>query len=80
MWLEFDEQSTGGRGLSDVGGRTNRRVKVITWGGSSYDCCYKQKDIMVDSISVQYRIYMDKLTVQQTATQCELMRYLQKQN
>ena len=36
MWLEFDEQSTGGRGLSDVGGRTNRRVKVITWGGSSY--------------------------------------------
>ncbi len=36
-------------------------------------CCHKQKDIMEDSISVPYRIYMDKLTVQQTAAKCELI-------
>jgi hypothetical protein len=42
--LEFEEQSIGGRGLSDVRERTNSRMKVITCGGSKYEL-FSQKTI-----------------------------------
>ena len=40
----------------------------------------KNIDIMQGIISVSYSTYMEKLKVQQIATQLELTRYLQKQN
>jgi hypothetical protein len=41
--LEFEELSTGGRGLSDVGRRTKQKDEVITGRGSSYELFSQKK-------------------------------------
>jgi hypothetical protein len=54
--LDFEEQGTGGRRLSDIRGQ-NSRMKVITCGGSSYEPFSQRKGIMEGSISVSWHIF-----------------------
>jgi len=51
--LEFEEQSTGGRGLSDVRGRTKQQDEGnYMWRFITHNPSHKRKDIMEDSTSV----------------------------